>query len=50
MAKQRLNWTPRWSLDTALLNIISWHKAWLAGQDMRAKTLQQIQAFQRQDQ
>lgn len=50
MVKQRLNWAPRWSLDTALINIVSWHKAWLAGQDMRAKTLQQIQAFQELDQ
>lgn len=45
--KRRLNWAPRWSLQTALVTTIDWHRAWLAGQDMRTKCLQQIQAYAR---
>lgn len=43
--KRRLSWAPRWSLQTALVTTIDWHRAWLAGQNMRAKCLQQIQAY-----
>ena len=43
-ARQRLNWTPRWTLDTALAHTVAWHRAWQAGQDMRAVCLQQIAA------
>lgn len=45
-ARQRLHWAPRWSLDTALLRIIEWHKAWLAGEDMRAVCVDQIRQYQ----
>ena len=44
--RQRLHWTPRWSLETALTRITEWHRDWLAGADMRARTLAQIEAFQ----
>jgi CDP-glucose 4,6-dehydratase len=44
-ARQRLQWTPRWSLETALTHITEWHQAWLAGQDMRALCLQQINQY-----
>lgn len=47
-AKQRLNWAPRWSLDTALAHITDWHQAWLSGQDMRAFCLKQINQYQNQ--
>ena len=46
-ARQRLGWTPRWSLETALTRIIEWHRDWLAGADMRQHSLSQIEAFQR---
>jgi CDP-glucose 4,6-dehydratase len=46
-ARQRLQWVPRWSLETALTRITEWHQAWLAGTDMRALTLAQIEAFPR---
>lgn len=49
-AKQRLNWTPRWSLEQALENITQWHRAWLDGQDMHALCLQQIHQYQNQTQ
>jgi CDP-glucose 4,6-dehydratase len=41
-ALQRLNWKPRWSIDTSLQHTIDWHRAWLAGQDMQSVCLQQI--------
>jgi CDP-glucose 4,6-dehydratase len=45
-ARQRLHWTPRWSLGTTLSKISDWHKAWLAGHDVRAVCLQQILEYQ----
>ncbi len=45
MARTRLGWEPRWDLLTALEKVTSWHKAWLAGQDMRAFCLQQIDGY-----
>jgi CDP-glucose 4,6-dehydratase len=44
-AKQRLGWKPRWDLDTALGHITQWHRAWLANQDMRKLSLEQIQQY-----
>ena len=45
-ARQRLQWAPRWPLHTALSHITEWHKAWLAGADMRAVCLNQISQYQ----
>jgi CDP-glucose 4,6-dehydratase len=45
-ARQRLQWAPRWSLDTALIRITEWHQAWMQGRDMRALCLQQISQYQ----
>lgn len=45
-AQQRLQWTPRWSLPTALTRITEWHQAWLGGADMRALCLHQISTYQ----
>lgn len=44
-AKSRLDWKPRWSLPVALDDIIAWHRAYLAHQDMRNVTLAQIKKF-----
>lgn len=44
-AHQRLQWTPRWSLERALKHITDWHQAWLSGQDMRAICLNQISQY-----
>lgn len=44
-ARQRLEWAPRWSLETALNRITEWHQAWLNGQDMRAVCLNQISQY-----
>lgn len=45
-ARARLGWAPTWQLRQALHQIISWHRAWLNGADMRAFSLEQITAFQ----
>lgn len=45
-ARQRLNWSPRWPLATALTHITHWHQAWLAGLDMQDVCLKQINQYQ----
>ena len=40
-----LGWQPRWRLEQALDRIVDWHRAHLAGADMRAVTLQQIAGY-----
>jgi CDP-glucose 4,6-dehydratase len=44
-ARHRLGWQPRWSLDQALDAIVHWHKAWMAGADMHALCLSQIEQY-----
>jgi CDP-glucose 4,6-dehydratase len=44
-AEQRLGWRPRWHLDQALGLVVDWHRAHLAGEDMRAVSLAQIERF-----
>ena len=44
-AQQRLNWSPRWNLGTALENSVHWHRAWVEGQDMRNFSLKQINSY-----
>ena len=44
-ALQRLQWAPRWSLETALKHITEWHQAWLSRQDMSAFCLKQISEY-----
>lgn len=40
-----LEWWPRWPLQTALKKIIEWHKAEMAGKDMRKLCLKQIEQY-----
>lgn len=44
-AREGLNWAPRWSLENALSQIIVWHQAWRAKQDVRAVCLNQINLY-----
>lgn len=44
-AKSRMDWSPRWKLAETLEHIITWHRAWLAEEDMRARCLNQIQQY-----
>jgi len=45
-ARTKLNWAPRWPLDTALNKTIEWHNAWKGGTSMAAFSIQQIEAYQ----
>ena len=44
-ARERLGWRPRWDLERALESIVEWHLAHRDGEDMRAVTVRQIEAF-----
>lgn len=44
-ARARLGWQPRWRLAEALQHIVTWHRAWLAGDDVRALCLCQIDQY-----
>jgi len=45
-ARAVLGWSPRWKLDQALAATVTWHKAHVTGQDMRALCLQQISDYE----
>ena len=45
-AKEKLGWSPRWSLETALDKTIEWHKAWKRNQSMAEVSIQQIEEHQ----
>jgi len=45
-AKSRLGWQPRWNLDKALSEIVSWHRSHMQGENMRDKSIAQISDFE----
>lgn len=45
-AESELNWHPRWTLEFTLDRIIDWHRCWIQGGDVKAKTLEQISEYQ----
>ena len=45
-ARSRLGWQPRWNLAHTIEMIAAWHQAHIRGDDMRATTLAQIDAWQ----
>lgn len=45
-AKAALGWRPRWNLETALANTLSWHRAWRRGDDMAAVSISQIREYE----
>jgi CDP-glucose 4,6-dehydratase len=45
-AQARLGWQPRWPLAKTLEKIVQWHKAQLAGADVRALTCNQITDYE----
>ena len=45
-AKSRLHWQPQWDLAYSLEKIIEWHKAYLNGEDVRQKSMQQIAEYE----
>jgi len=46
-ARHRLGWRPRLDSNDALTRTVAWHRAWLAGQDMRQFSLNQIDDYER---
>ncbi|HRH76392.1 MAG TPA: hypothetical protein PK129_03510, partial [Cellvibrionaceae bacterium] len=46
-ARQRLHWSPRWTLDETLVQIVDWFRHWIDQQDMRVYSLNQIDEYQR---
>ncbi len=44
-ARMRLGWQPRWNLVETLDRIVTWHKAWLAGEDMLVRTRNEISEY-----
>jgi CDP-glucose 4,6-dehydratase len=44
-AKSELNWYPKWNIETALKSIVNWNKAYIAGEDIRKVTTNQINQY-----
>jgi CDP-glucose 4,6-dehydratase len=44
-ARMRLNWKPVWNLETTLEKIVSWQKAWINGEDIKAYTINEIKEY-----
>lgn len=44
-ARAHLHWSPTWSLETTLVYIVKWHRAWLNGDDAHALCLAEINAY-----
>lgn len=44
-ARARLGWEPRWNVNTTIRATVEWHRAWIAGKDMRAFSLGQIERY-----
>lgn len=44
-AKSQLGWSPKWSIQQALENIVSWHKCWINKEDILQLCLAQISHY-----
>jgi CDP-glucose 4,6-dehydratase len=45
-AHSELSWSPRWSVNRALVATVNWHQAWLQGKAMNAYSFAQIEEYQ----
>ena len=45
LAERGLGWRPAWDLEQALERVVEWHRAQIAGQDMRRVSVGQIERF-----
>ncbi len=45
LAERGLGWLPGWDLEQALERVVEWHRAQLAGEDMRRVSVAQIEQF-----
>jgi CDP-glucose 4,6-dehydratase len=41
-ARTELGWRPTWGLDQAIAQTVDWHRAWVAGEDMLARSRSQV--------
>lgn len=48
-ARMRLDWQPRWNLQSALGKTMEWHQGWCDNRDMNEFTLAQIEAYQAEE-
>jgi CDP-glucose 4,6-dehydratase len=46
LARAHLDWRPGWGLEDGLRETVRWYRGLVAGEDIRALTLSQIEAFQ----
>lgn len=46
LARTKLGWTPRWSLDQAIEKTVAWHHAWSRGAAMDEFTFSQIEDYE----
>lgn len=44
-AKNKLGWNPRWPLERALQETVGWYRSYQSGENMREKTLSQINNY-----
>lgn len=44
-ARAELDWGTRWNIETTLKSIVDWNKAFFAGENIRVKTLLQIESY-----
>ena len=44
-ARNRLQWQPRWRLQTALKKTLEWHEAWKRSENMRSVSMRQIDEY-----
>ena len=44
-ARTHLKWEPTWNLETTLTRIVNWHRAWLQGDDMHARCVEEINSY-----
>ena len=44
-ARAHLKWEPTWNLESTLTYIVNWHRAWLQGDDMHARCVDEINSY-----
>jgi CDP-glucose 4,6-dehydratase len=44
-AREHLRWAPTWNLETTLIHIVDWQRAWLRGEDMRTRCMEEINGY-----
>lgn len=46
LAREDLNWCPKWNVLETINNVLVWYEAFYSGQDMKEFTISQIQQFE----